>query len=145
MTDNESEGTSLLSLTGAIVSAYLRKNSVPANGVSDVIENVHATLKELVAGTASGAGTSQKPAVPVSKSIRPDHIVCLEDGKKLKILKRYLRTHYGLSVEAYRLKWNLPANYPMVAPEYTARRSALAKKIGLGRKPRAVNKRRKRG
>lgn len=145
MADNKISDATFLSLSGVIVAAYVRKNPVPANGIPSVIESVHAALKGLVAGASNGAGPVHKPAVPLKKSVTPDYIVCLEDGRKLKMLKRYLRTRYGLSPEAYRMKWHLPSDYPMVAPEYAARRSAFAKKIGLGRTRRVAGKRRKRG
>jgi len=125
----------LLRLTAEIVAAHLGHNAVPAAAVPDVIRSVHAAL--------SGVGAQEttvpvpEPAVPVKKSVFPDYLVCLEDGRKLKMLKRHLQTSYGLSPEAYRERWGLPASYPMVAPDYAARRSTLAKSIGLGRRPTA--------
>lgn len=123
----------LLGLASDIVAAYLTKNSVPANDLPDLIRTVHSTLSDLEQGKTPGASQELTPAVPVKKSVAPDYIVCLEDGKKLKMLKRYLRSQYGMSPEEYRARWNLPLDYPMVAPNYAAQRSRLAKQIGLGR------------
>jgi predicted transcriptional regulator len=114
-----------------IVAAYVSKNEVAAGDLPALIKSVHATLGGF--NGAENAGPGKPPAVPVKKSVTPDFIICLEDGKKLKMLKRYLRTRYGLSPDAYRAKWNLPADYPMTAPNYAARRSDFAKQIGLGR------------
>jgi predicted transcriptional regulator len=128
--DNRSE-EEILKLVTEIVSAYVSKNPVAAEDLPNVIKSVHATL-----GGFHGAedpALSRAPAVPVKKSVTPDYIVCLEDGRKLKMLKRYLRAQYGLTPEAYRAKWNLPADYPMTAPNYAARRSEFAKQIGLGK------------
>lgn len=125
--------TELVELTAEIVSAYVSKNSVPATDLPGLINDVHDALSR-----ASGrVGTlpdrdELKPAVAIKKSVTPDYIVCLEDGKKFKSLKRHLRTHYKLSPDEYRAKWHLPADYPMVAPNYAAARSQLAKKMGLG-------------
>ncbi len=121
-----------LHLTTDIVAAYVSNNSVNAEKIPALIQEVHDTVKALAAGAAANAG-NQAPAVPIKKSITPDYIICLEDGKKLKMLKRYIRTQYGLSPEDYRRKWGLPADYPMVAPNYAKRRSQFAKDIGLGR------------
>lgn len=115
-----------------IVSAYVRNNALNTNELPELIRSVHATLVGLSKG-ATGAQEPLKPAVPVKKSIYKDHIVCLEDGLKFKSLKRHLRSKYGLSPDDYRLKWGLPADYPMVAPGYSEKRSKLAKKMGLGR------------
>ncbi len=123
----------LLKLSTDIVSAYVSNNPVPVSDLPGMIKSVHATLGGLAGSVPMDLLTNQKPAVPVKKSIHPDYIVCLEDGKKLKMLKRYLRSRYGLSPEDYRAKWGLPADYPMVAPNYAAQRSEFAKKIGLGR------------
>ena len=123
--------TDTLNLATDIVSAFVSNNPVPADQLQDLIQATFATLNGL--GQPSEAGpTNQKPAVPVKKSVTDDYIICLEDGKKLKMLKRYLRTQYDMSPEDYRRKWNLPADYPMVAPNYAKRRSEFAKKIGLG-------------
>ena len=120
-----------LTLTTDIVSAFVSNNSVPADQLQELLQSTYTTLSGL-SGGGDGGPTSQKPAVPVKKSITDDHIICLEDGKKLKMLKRYLRTQYNMSPEDYRRKWNLPADYPMVAPNYAKRRSDFAKQIGLG-------------
>jgi predicted transcriptional regulator len=134
----------VLGLTSRIVAAYVGNNPVPASEVSGVLKSVHGTLQGLVGGTTGEAGQgTPRPAVPVKKSVTADYVVCLEDGKKLKMLKRYLRSRYGLSPDEYRAKWHLPADYPMVAPNYAARRSEFAKKIGLGR-TKSSGKRRKR-
>ena len=114
-----------------IVAAYVSKNEVAAADLPALIKSVHATMGGLSGTETTSAG--KPPAVPVKKSVTPDFIICLEDGKKLKMLKRYLRTRYGLSPDAYRAKWNLPADYPMTAPNYAAKRSEFAKQIGLGR------------
>jgi len=126
---------SLLKLTAQIVAAHASHNHVTTEALLNLIERVYGAL----AGSGQPVVEEAKPqpAVPVKRSVFPDHIVCLEDGKKLKMLKRHLMTTYGLTPEQYRQKWALPANYPMVAPDYAARRSTLAKQIGLGRKPAA--------
>ncbi|CAA6603319.1 Predicted transcriptional regulator [Rhodospirillaceae bacterium LM-1] len=125
----------LLRLAGEVVSAYVGKNPLPAAQISEVIEMVYATFSNLGDGTVEVKAEAQKPAVNPKRSIFPEYIVCLEDGKKLKMLKRHLRTTYGLNPDEYRAKWGLGADYPMVAPNYAAQRSDFAKKIGLGRKP----------
>jgi len=134
----------LLDAACKIVAAYVRNNHVAPPELPTMIKNIHGTLGSLLSGHPSDAGGAQKPAISVRKSITPDYIVCLEDGKKLKMLKRYLRTRYGLSPEEYKSKWGLPADYPLVAPNYAALRSEFAKKIGLGRRPSAPPKRKKR-
>jgi predicted transcriptional regulator len=121
----------LIRLASDIVAAYVSKNSMPVSELPAMIKNVHAALGALVPG--GDPNLQLKPAVPVKKSVTDSYVVCLEDGKKLKMLKRYLRTRYNLSPEEYRAKWGLPADYPMVAPNYAAQRSEFAKKIGLGR------------
>ncbi len=123
----------LLRLSADIVAAYVGQNTIQAAAVPDIIRTVHETLKGLGDPQPSRPTERQKPAVPISRSIADDHIVCLEDGKKLKMLKRYLRSRYNMSPEEYRRKWGLPPDYPMVAPAYAARRSDFAKQIGLGR------------
>jgi predicted transcriptional regulator len=133
----------LLRLVSDIVAAYVSNNSVAASDLPAVIKNIHATLGALSGVSSPESLTSQKPAVPVKKSITNEYIVCLEDGKKLKMLKRYLRSNYGLTPEEYRAKWGLPADYPMVAPNYAAQRSEFAKKIGLGRNAPAHKGRRR--
>ena len=126
----------LLRMTTEIVASYLSHNSVPAENVPDLIKTVHSTMTSVSLNEEKGEQKA-KPAVPVSKSIADDHIVCLEDGKKLKMLKRYLRSQYNMSPDEYRQKWNLPADYPMVAPAYSRKRSQFAKDIGLGRGAKA--------
>src|SRR5690348_12233038 len=133
----------ILKLASEIVAAYVSNNPVPVGELPNMIKSVHATLGGL---TTSGPGeptTAQKPAVPVKKSVTPEYIICLEDGKKLKMLKRYLRSTYKMSPEEYRAKWGLPADYPMVAPNYSAQRSDFAKRIGLGRSSPASKGRRR--
>jgi len=128
------EQTDLIVYSADIVAAYVSQNKVAPEEIAEVIRAVHQTLTGLHSGAAEAAPAErQKPAVPVSRSVQNDYIVCLEDGAKLKMLKRYLRSRYNLSPEEYRRKWGLPADYPMVAPAYAARRSEFAKKIGLGR------------
>ena len=131
MSDQPSQ-TDLLELTAEIVSAHASNNTVATQDLPQVIKEVFGTLSEL--GESGVPAEAPTPAVPVKKSITPDFIICLEDGKKLKMLKRHLNTSYGMSPEQYRERWGLPADYPMVAPNYAKRRSTLAKKIGLGRK-----------
>ncbi len=123
----------ILGLSASIVAAYVAQNTVSRAVVPDLIRSVHGALSALGAVQASPAADRGKPAVPVSRSVQRDYIVCLEDGKKLKMLKRYLRTHYDMSPEDYRRKWSLPGDYPMVAPAYAERRSDFAKSIGLGK------------
>ena len=133
----------ILKLATEIVAAYVSNNPIPVSEVPAMIKSVHSTLGGL-GGTSQGeAPTAQKPAIPVKRSVTPDYIVCLEDGKKLKMLKRYLRSNYSMSPEEYRAKWGLPADYPMVAPNYAAQRSEFAKKIGLGRTASSSSRRRK--
>ncbi|NVJ69270.1 MAG: MucR family transcriptional regulator [Alphaproteobacteria bacterium] len=124
----------MLGLVTDIVAAYVSNNTVHSDDLPGVIKTVHTTLSALHQDNAGGRADNQKPAVPVSKSYTNDYIICLEDGKKLKMLKRYLRTRYGMSPEEYRAKWGLPVDYPMVAPNYAAKRSEFAKQIGLGKK-----------
>jgi MucR family transcriptional regulator, transcriptional regulator of exopolysaccharide biosynthesis len=123
----------LIEMVSGIVSAYVAHNPVPVADLPKLIERVHSTLVEIDgAGGAAESKPELKPAVPVRKSVTDDHIVCLEDGKKFKSLKRHLRTRYDMSPEEYREKWSLPADYPMVAPNYAKQRSDLARKMGLG-------------
>ena len=124
----------LVGLTADVVSAYVSNNPVPADQLPVLIGSIHQSLSVLAAGAQTPAPEPQKPAVPIKKSVTPDYIISLEDGKKFKSLKRHLATHYGLTPEEYRAKWSLPPDYPMVAPNYAATRSALAKSLGLGRK-----------
>jgi len=131
---NEVQET-LIALTADIVAAHVSNNSVAVSDLPVLIANVHSALTSL-GGPAPVEIAKQEPAVSVRSSIKPDFIVCLEDGKKLKMLKRHLMTHYKMTPEQYRTKWNLPADYPMVAPNYAEQRRTLAKKIGLGTKRR---------
>lgn len=122
----------LLSASAEIVSAYVAQNRLQPTAIPDLIRSVHSTLAGL--GEGKPVSTERpKPAVPIARSVQHDHIVCLEDGVKLKMLKRYLRSHYDMSPEDYRRRWGLPPEYPMVAPAYAERRSEFAKKIGLGK------------
>ena len=125
-----------LNLVSEIVSAYVSNNSVPTNQMSELITSVHQALMNV----DEKLPETLKPAVPKKRSVTPDFIVCLEDGKKLKMLKRHIRTSYNLSPKEYRQKWGLPDDYPMVAPKYAAQRSELAKKIGLGKSRRKGRK-----
>ena len=124
----------LLRMTTQIASSYVSNNEIPGSQIPDVIQSVFTSLSAQNHDPAEPTQNKKKPAISIRRSIKPDYIVCLEDGKKLKMLKRHLRTSYGLTPEEYRAKWGLPADYPMVAPNYAAQRSAFAKKIGLGRK-----------
>ena len=129
-------GEDLMRLGAGIVSAYVSRNSVTADAVPDIIRSVHQAL-QIVSGAAlllaAGPEERPKPAVPIARSVQHDYIVCLEDGKRLKMLKRYLRSRFDMSPDDYRRRWGLQPEYPMVAPAYAARRSDFAKKIGLGR------------
>ena len=125
----------LVTLTADIVAAHVSNNSVAVSDLPLLTQNVHGALTGL-GGAAPEPEVKQEPAVSVRASVKPDYIVCLEDGKKLKMLKRHLMTHYQMTPEQYRAKWNLPADYPMVAPNYAEQRRTLAKKIGLGTKRR---------
>jgi predicted transcriptional regulator len=122
----------LRAMTAAVVAAYVSKNQVAAAQIAELIEAVYHSFRAFD-GKAAAPGAPGKPAVPVKKSITPEFLICLEDGKKLKMLKRHLRTAYNLTPDAYRKKWGLSADYPMVAPNYAQARSAFAKRIGLGR------------
>ena len=133
--NEQAPNSDLIDLAAEIVSAYVSNNSVPASDLPTLISEVHRALSSTHSGTSEPEPEPLKPAVNPKRSVFPDYIVCLEDGKKFKSLKRHLRTHYDLSPEEYREKWSLPADYPMVAPSYSATRSALAKSSGLGRKP----------
>jgi predicted transcriptional regulator len=136
MSETTIDRSELLSLTAEIVSAHVGNNAVGGGDVASLIQSVFDTLNGL--GTEEAAPAALTPAVPIKRSVTDDYIVCLEDGKKLKMLKRHLMTAYGMSPEEYRAKWGLKPDYPMVAPNYAAKRQELAKKIGLGRKPRVV-------
>ena len=130
MTD-QIEDDILITLTADIVAAHVSNNSVGVADLPQLIANVHGALNQLSSGAPE---PKQEPKVPIRSSVKPDYVVCLEDGKKLKMLKRHLKTAYNMSPEGYRERWGLPADYPMVAPNYARQRSALAKKIGLGRR-----------
>lgn len=128
------DASHLVDLTADLVSAYVSRNQVPVSELPGLISMFHTALKQASSGTVT-LEADRKPAISVKKSIGEEFIICLEDGKKLRMLKRYLRTHYNMSPEEYRKKWDLPHDYPMVAPAYARLRSAFAKKIGLGRVP----------
>ncbi|WP_375414369.1 MucR family transcriptional regulator [uncultured Bradyrhizobium sp.] len=132
----EPAGKNFIDLTANIVSAYVSNNPTPASELPALIGQIHAALLRVSAGRTELALEPAKPAVPVKKSMTADYLVCLEDGKRFKSLKRHLRTQYGMTPEQYRDKWNLPADYPMVAPNYAVARSQLAKKMGLGQQRR---------
>jgi len=138
MPESEND-TSSLELVSQIVSAYVSNNSLPSGDLPQLIQTVHEALQN----PDQAAASTPEPAVPIKRSIRPDYVICLEDGKKLKMLKRHLRTSFNMTPDEYRRKWGLSSDYPMVAPKYAARRSELAKIIGLGRKPGQKVKRRK--
>ena len=123
----------LLEMTTEIVSAYVGNNTIAAGELNELIVSIHDSLHNLTTGGVEVEPEPIKPAVPVRRSVTPDYLICLEDGKRLKMLKRHLRTTYGLSPDDYRAKWGLPADYPMVAPNYAQQRSEFAKKIGLGK------------
>lgn len=125
----------LITLTSDIVAAHVSNNSVAVDEVPALISKVYGALAGLGQAAAPAPAEELKPAVSIRASVKPDYIVCLEDGVKLKMLKRHLMTHYNMTPEQYRARWNLPADYPMVAPAYAEKRRELAKKIGLGRKP----------
>jgi predicted transcriptional regulator len=135
--DEELPSDEMLRLATDIVSAYVSHNQIPVSEVPSMIKTVHGALGGLLHDDGQEDVTPQKPAVPIRRSVTPDYIVCLEDGKRLKMLKRYLRSNYGLTPEEYRNKWGLPPDYPMVAPNYAAQRSEFAKKIGLGKGAKA--------
>ena len=139
----EVDRSEMLRMTAQIVSSYVSKNPVTADQLPDLINAVHETLRSAEAPAPEPQVQPQKPAVPIRRSVQPDYIVCLEDGKKLKMLKRHLRTTYNMAPDEYRAKWGLPPDYPMVAPNYAEQRSAFAKKIGLGRSARGSSRRRK--
>jgi predicted transcriptional regulator len=132
----EPAGKNFIDLTANIVSAYVSNNPTPASEIPALIGQIHAALLRVSTGRTEQPQESTKPAVPVKKSMTPDYLVCLEDGKRFKSLKRHLRTQYNMTPEQYRDKWGLPADYPMVAPNYAVARSQLAKKMGLGQQRR---------
>lgn len=139
MADNEGAEDTLLALTADIVAAHVSNNSVAVNDLPTLIQNVHSALLG-ISRSSSGPEPRPEPKVSIRSSIKPDYIVCLEDGKKLKMLKRHLMTHYNLTPDQYRQKWGLNADYPMVAPNYAEQRRKLAKSIGLGTKRRRTRK-----
>jgi predicted transcriptional regulator len=132
---NEAQTADLVGLTADIVSAYVSQNSLPVAGLPDLIASIHSSLTDLGQPSVTKL-PRQEPATNPKTSVKPDYIICLEDGKKFKSLKRHLAVHYGLAPDEYREKWGLNPDYPMVAPNYAAQRSTLAKAAGLGRKPR---------
>jgi predicted transcriptional regulator len=129
MMDDKAE---IIEMTAEIVAAYVENNTVPTADLPGLIQSVHRALTGITAGPETVEAPPKEPAVPVRRSITPDHLVCLEDGRKFKSLKRHLRTKYNMSPEEYRAKWSLPKDYPMVAPNYAKARSELAKQMGLG-------------
>ena len=133
--DTAASDLTVLRLTAQIVSAHIGKNQIGQEALPGLIMDIYRTLSGV--GQANAAPDKPQPAVPVKKSIFPDHLVCLEDGRKLKMLKRHLKTSYNMTPDQYRERWGLPSDYPMVAPNYAQHRSTLAKKIGLGTKPRS--------
>jgi len=133
---NEDE---LLRLTANIVASYVSNNKLSTEQVPEVVRTVNATLRKIEQSEIGAENKTAEPAVPISQSITPDYLICLEDGRKLKMLKRHLRTTYGMTPSEYRVRWDLPADYPMVAPNYAKRRSEFAKKIGLGKKPQNLD------
>ena len=135
MTDTTGN-SNFIALTAEIVSAFVSNNSVAAGDIPALINQVHSALVRVSSGNKEQPSGTHKPAVLVKKSITPDYLVCLEDGKKFKSLKRHLRTQYNITPEQYREKWSLPPDYPMVAPNYAAARSKLARDMGLGQQPR---------
>lgn len=136
MTNESTAHSPYVELTADIVSAYVSNNSVAVQDLPNLIQEVHNALLRMTTGSVEVSSEAQKPAIPVKKSVTPDYIICLEDGKKFKSLKRHLRTQYNMSPDDYREKWGLPADYPMVAPNYANARSALAKQMGLGQQRR---------
>ncbi|MDE2228235.1 MAG: MucR family transcriptional regulator [Alphaproteobacteria bacterium] len=135
MTDDAPKPISddFLRMTAQMVAAYLRKNSVPTGQITEVINSIYSSLRAIDGRANAPTAAELKPAVPIKKSVTPEYVICLEDGRKLKMLKRHLRTEYNMTPEQYRQKWGLPADYPMVAPNYAKQRSAFAKEIGLGK------------
>jgi predicted transcriptional regulator len=141
MSEQADTNEMLVTLTADIVAAHVSNNSVAISDLAMLINNVHAALSNL--GNQPEPEEKPVPAVSIRASVKPDHIVCLEDGKKLKMLRRHLMTHYGMTPDDYRAKWGLPADYPMVAPSYAEKRRALAKEIGLGTKGRGGGRKRR--
>lgn len=135
MSEKQAPGN-YIELTAQIVSAYVSNNTIPAGDMPGLINQVHAALMRVSSGQGEAQSEPLKPAVSLKRSVTPDYIICLEDGKKFKSLKRHLRTQYNMTPEQYREKWGLPPDYPMVAPNYAAARSRLAKQMGLGQQRR---------
>lgn len=131
---------SVLRMASDIISAYVSHNALPSDQIPVLIQTVYKSLSDMEGSQGQPPEEPPKPAVSIRKSITPDYIICLEDGKKLKMLKRHIRTTYSLTPDEYRARWGLPADYPMVAPNYAAQRSAFAKKIGLGRKRKGARR-----
>ncbi len=145
MSKNDSHQSSYLRITAKIVEAYLSYNKISPSDLPHLCAVVHDAVRQVSSGAKSLRG-DQRPAVPISKSVTPDYLICLEDGAKLKMMKRYLRTHFDMSPDEYRLKWGLPADYPMTSPSYSRARSKTAIKAGFGRNPsQRRNKRAKKG
>lgn len=136
MSDTTSSNSNFIELAADIVSAYVSNNSVPASDLPTLINDVHSALVRVMSGAVVAPAETPKPAVPAKKSVTNEFIVCLEDGRKFKSLKRHLRTQYNMSPDEYREKWGLPPDYPMVAPNYAKARSNLAKQMGLGQQRR---------
>ena len=132
--EDHTDDNELLRLTAKIVASYVGNNSLGADQVPEIVRTVSTALKQIEQGDNGPDKAVGKPAVPIRRSVTPDYIICLEDGRKLKMLKRHLRTTFGLTPDEYRTRWGLRADYPMVAPNYAKRRSEFAKKIGLGQK-----------
>ena len=132
----------MLRMTTDVVAAYVARNDIAANHIQDVINTVYSSLRNIENPQNETKSEPQKPAVSIKKSIQPDYLICLEDGKKLKMLKRHLRTMYNMTPDEYRAKWGLPPEYPMVAENYATQRSNFAKKIGLGKAPKLEKQRR---
>jgi predicted transcriptional regulator len=140
---NENTTANYVDLAAGIVSAFVSNNSIPTSDLPALIASVHAALARVGGGAEEQPKEELRPAVPIKKSITPDYVICLDDGKKFKSLKRHLRTAYGLTPDQYRARWDLPSDYPMVAPNYAKARSELATKMGLGQKRRAPAKQRR--
>ncbi len=134
------ESLELTSFVAEIVSAYISKNTMASSDLPAFVQLIHRSLCSLSTGKSYLLSARSEPAVPIEESIQPDYIICLEDGRKLKMLKRHLKTAYSMTPEQYRERWNLPTNYPMVAPNYAERRSSIAKDIGLGTHPKGQKK-----
>ena len=137
------EKSEVIEMTADIVSAYVGNNSVTAADLPALIQSVHRALAAISSGSEAAEAAPKEPAVPVRRSVTPEHLICLEDGRKFKSLKRHLRTKYNMSPEEYRAKWSLPKDYPMVAPNYAKARSELAKQMGLGQGGRQASRKRR--